>query len=280
MLTLFSPAKVNLFLRVYGKGPDGYHQLASLFQAIDLCDELSFRLSNRDELHCNDPELPVDSSNLILKAAELFRRKTGLNSYIHCQLDKRIPSQAGLGGGSGNAATTLWALNELTNRPATLDQLKAWSAEIGSDISFFFSSGRAYCTGRGELLHPVPCPEPRRLWVIKPPFGLSTAEVYAHYRPLPDLPDPKGHIGTGCHFNDLEAPAFHLRPELAELKASLESQGCASVLMSGSGTAFFCMSESPPELPEGYALYPANYIQRSDDGWYQPNSSKYLAETR
>src|SRR5262249_13981075 len=108
MLTLLSPAKINLFLRILGKRPDGYHELASLFQAIDLADTIHFSLSDADHLTCTDPAIPVDRSNLIWKSVNLFRRKTGLNFHLKIHLEKKIPHQAGLGGGSSNAATTLW----------------------------------------------------------------------------------------------------------------------------------------------------------------------------
>ncbi len=144
MLTLNSPAKVNLFLRILRRRSDGYHDLASLFQAISLYDTIHFALSDHDELTCDKPGIPTDSTNLILKAADLFRRKTGLKFGLKAHLEKRIPHEAGLGGGSSNAATTLWALNQLHGQPASPDELIAWSGEIGSDITFFLSHGTAY----------------------------------------------------------------------------------------------------------------------------------------
>lgn len=156
MLTLISPAKVNLFLRVLGKRPDGYHELASLFQAIDLADTLHFTLSKHDHLTCTDPAIPLDNTNLIWKTVHLFRRKTNHQFPIHIHLEKNIPIQAGLGGGSSNAATTLWALNELLNTHIPSETLTAWAGEIGSDVPFFLSTGTAYCTGRGEIVKSLP----------------------------------------------------------------------------------------------------------------------------
>lgn len=150
-MILFSPAKINLFFRVLKKRDDGYHEIASLYQAIDLGDTLNITLNECDELSCSDPSLQTDESNLVLKAAALFRKKTALALYIKVHLHKQIPIQAGLGGGSSNAATTLWALNKLANCPASFQDLALWSCELGSDVAFFFSKGAAYCTGRGEL---------------------------------------------------------------------------------------------------------------------------------
>lgn len=151
-MDLFSPAKINVFLRIVRRREDGFHDLASLFHVIDLGDDMSFTLlpagSTSDHLTCNMPDVPTDDSNLVIKALNLFRKKTGATERFSVDLVKRVPHGAGMGGGSGNAATTLWAANEMCGRPATSDQLLEWSGEIGSDISVFFSSGAAYCTGR------------------------------------------------------------------------------------------------------------------------------------
>lgn len=112
--------------------------------------------ATEDLLICSDPSLHVDSNNLVIKALNLMRIKTGINQYFKVKLDKNIPMQAGLGGGSGNAATAMFAFNKLTSFPASQRDLKEWSADIGSDITFFFSSGTAYCTGRGEIVETLP----------------------------------------------------------------------------------------------------------------------------
>jgi 4-diphosphocytidyl-2-C-methyl-D-erythritol kinase len=137
-MRFFSPAKLNLFFRVLYKREDQYHEIASLFQAVSLGDFLSIEMSEEDVLSCNDLSLLCDRSNLIMKALDLFRKKTGIKIAVKVHLEKNIPLQSGLGGGSSNAATTLWGLNELCGRPASLRQLQNWSSEIGSDIPFFF----------------------------------------------------------------------------------------------------------------------------------------------
>ena len=154
--SLRSPCKLNLFLRILGRRPNGYHDLASLFQAISFSDYMYFSKlpsgANKDEMICSDTSLAVDDSNLVIKALNLMRTKTGMTQqYFKVFLDKQVPMQAGLGGGSGNAATAMHAFNVLCGYPGTLEDLRLWSGDIGSDITFFFSTGTAYCTGRGGM---------------------------------------------------------------------------------------------------------------------------------
>src|ERR1700722_521789 len=180
MLSLRSPAKINLFLRILKKRSDGYHELASLFQAIDLADRIDVSISSTgpDELTCTDPLIPANSSNLAWKAASLFRHQINQHFYFKIHIQKNIPQQAGLGGGSSNAATTFWALNQLLNKPATEDQLAVWGSQIGSDVPFFLSQGTSYCTGRGEILRPMPPLFKQSLAIIKPFYGMPTPAVY------------------------------------------------------------------------------------------------------
>lgn len=278
MLTLRSPAKINLFLRVVGRYPNGYHSLASLFQAISLFDEIHFSIDpskkGRDQLSCSDPSLPTDHSNLIVKAADLFRRKTDLSFSLRAHLDKKIPHQAGFGGGSGNAATTLWALNQLCGRPASEASLQEWSGEIGSDIPFFFSHGTAFCTGRGEIVEELPSAQKTNLWIVKPAIGLSTPKVFQQVQldqlvsrdPLHSLKEFS--LGYPCYFNDLEEAAFFVYPGLRDLKALLLDAGFHTVLLTGSGSGFFCLGERvPPKMTDLWS-YQVSFLNRSKDAWY------------
>jgi 4-diphosphocytidyl-2-C-methyl-D-erythritol kinase len=243
-MQLFSPAKINLFLRILGKRPDGYHEIASLFQAIDLGDTLTIDFAKEERLTCSDPTLACDGTNLVLKAVNLFRRKTGLRFSVDIHLEKNIPTQAGLGGGSSNAATTLWALNALHHHSYSEQELQTWSAEIGSDIPFFFSHGTAYCTGRGECVRDLPpIPDFTALSVIKPKEGLSTPAIYQALN-LGECSseDPQtllAHFYSGrpVYINDLEKPALRLCPPLANLKKKLHLEGNKTLFMTGSGTA-------------------------------------------
>lgn len=278
MLTLFSPAKINLFLRIVSKRSDGYHNLSSVFQTISLGDTLTVELQDldgQDELTCSDPQLPTNRSNLILKATELFRQKSGINQGFKIHLNKRIPIEAGLGGGSSNAATTLWACNQLTNYSVPLDTLKCWGAEIGSDVPFFFSQGTAYCTGKGERVYHLPTLGARPVLIVKPQGGLSTPAVFRRLdfnQPVSEKVIQRDLDTFLCdslsYFNDLEKPAFEIKPELHELKMELLKCGFEVVLMSGSGSAFFCLGEGElPHLP-GVDLFPVQYVNRSRLNWY------------
>lgn len=270
-----SPAKINLFLRILRRREDGYHELASLFQTIDLQDTLHIELSDKDQFTCSDPSLPCDQTNLVSKALALFRRKSGIDYPVRIHLEKRIPQQAGLGGGSSNAATTLWALNRLCGNGASDVELARWASEIGSDISFFFSSGTAYCTGRGEIFRSYPPLQPTNLWVVKPPQGLSTPKVYSKLKAaaLPQR-DPEKILtqflnSNPEYFNDLEGPAFEIMPELGQLKEKLKECGFSVVLMSGSGSSFFCLGEGNADIGlDGLEIYPARFCNRSEGSWW------------
>jgi 4-diphosphocytidyl-2-C-methyl-D-erythritol kinase len=274
MLSLKSPAKINLFLRILRARPDGYHELASLFQTIDLCDTLYLQTADADTLTCTDPCLPTDHTNLVSKAVQLFRRKTGITSRFAIHLQKKIPQQAGLGGGSSNAATALWGLNFLSGRPAAESELAAWGAEIGSDISFFLSQGTAYCTGRGEIVRSLLPLKSLQLCIVKPPQGLSTPQVYGklNLKEVPDC-DPELALasflsGSSDYFNDLEQPAFEVMPALAVLKQHLKDCGFSDVLMSGSGSSFFCIGNGDLSHLSNCLIFPVKFANREQNSWY------------
>ena len=277
MATFFSPAKINLFFRLLGKRSDHYHEIASLYQTIDLGDTLKVELTTKhqDTLVCQDSTLGCDVSNLILKASALFRVKTHASIYANFSLIKNIPIQAGLGGGSSNAATTLWALNEMMGRVATLEQLKEWAQELGSDVPFFLSQGTAYCTGRGEIMEEVRiAPLFKKIWIAKPSYGLSTPQVYqtcasCHFEKRNAKQALLDCIsGTPQFFNDLELPAFKLKPELAQLKEQLRSQKFDFVTLTGSGTAFVCIGNVNPVPLPGVRFYGVSCLSRDQGKWY------------
>lgn len=272
-MRLFSPSKINLFLRVLRKREDGYHDLASLFQAVDLGDTIDLHFAESDSLTCSSSTLPLDRSNLIWKGVDLFRKKTALARPIRIHLEKKIPVQAGIGGGSSNAATILWGLNALHQTNISDSVLSTWAAEIGSDISFFFSLGRAFCTKRGEEVTPLSAVEsPPSLWLVKPPEGLSTPKIFKLLDLSSCLPlDPedllKKNLSRKIFFhNDLECPAFAALPGLARLKEELVHQGF-EVSMTGSGTGLLCLGPKKPEV-RGAAIYPLKFLSRTPGHWY------------
>ena len=272
--TFFSPAKINLFFRVLYRRHDGFHEIASVYQAISLGDTFTIALAEEDQLTSSDPFLLCDQSNLVFRSLDVFRRYTGYRFCVHMHLKKQIPMESGLGGGSSNAATAMWALNGLFNHLIPIKELSSWVGEFSSDAPFFFSKGTAYCQGRGELIKEIPAMEPIRLWIAKPQMGLSTPLVYQHCRPEQFLPrDPDQSLAQllqqeACYFNDLEIPAFALQPELITLKQELLQLGFTHVTMTGSGTAFFCVgSMREPQLP-GVSFYPVSFHFRSNENWY------------
>lgn len=240
-------------------------------QTINLGDSLTIDLQGKEDLlTCNLPDLPCDQTNLVLKAVNLFRKTANLSFSVRIHLEKQIPMQAGLGGGSSNAATTLWALNELTGRPFA--DLTPLAAAIGSDVAFFFSSGSAYCTGRGEIVENIQLQAPRFFWIVKPPYGLPTPKVYGalDLSSLSSIP-PKELLAQflqnqPSYLNDLEQPAFTLQPELSAIKQKLIQTGYTHVSMTGSGTAFFCSGQTLP--PSDLQSWRVQTIQRDPFGWY------------
>ncbi|QVL58189.1 MAG: 4-(cytidine 5'-diphospho)-2-C-methyl-D-erythritol kinase [Simkaniaceae bacterium] len=274
-MKLFSPSKLNLFFRVLSKREDGFHEIASLMQAITLGDTLLFEESEKDCLTCTDPKIPTDNRNFIHRARALFRTKTDFKTPIAIHAEKRIPAEGGFGGGSGNIATTLWALNQMSGKGVNEATLRQWAGELSSDAPFFFSTGTAYTTGRGEKVFSLPPLEKKTLYLAKPEGGLSTPLVYRHCEPNVNDIDPKrllGHAIAGDleGINDLEYAAFALRPDLWELKEGLINLGFETVAMTGSGTGFYCLgSVENPSLP-GIQFWKTSYLSRGEK-WYEPS---------
>lgn len=245
---------------------DGYHEIVSLFQAIDLCDRLYFIPSRADRITCTDSTIPVDEKNLVVRALACFRAHFPMPA-ISIHIEKKIPIQGGFGGGSGNAATTLWALNELSGQPATVETLIALGASIGSDVPFFFSLGTAYCTGRGEILEPFTLPSPLSGYLAKPHYGLSTVLVYKNLQVENLSKRDLLEVRYPSFFNDLETASFAIEPRLHILKEELQRH-FATVVMTGSGSAFFCLGGKPP-IMEDVTFMPFTTLSRpSLERWY------------
>mmetsp|Transcript_4970 Transcript_4970/g.9053 ORF Transcript_4970/g.9053 Transcript_4970/m.9053 type:complete len:359 (-) Transcript_4970:199-1275(-) len=295
-LQLFSPSKINVFLRIIRRREDGFHDLASLFHVIDLGDQMEFQLlpgdAEKDTLSCNMEGVPTDESNLVIKALNLYRSKTGATQRFHISLEKTVPHGAGLGGGSANAATTLFAANRMCGGLASESDLLEWSGEIGSDISVFFSHGAAYCTGRGEVVEDVspPLPLDMPILLVKPPIGLSTPQIFkaldlerrSSADPLQLLKGlaAEGRCTPDLCVNDLEQPAFDTLPELLRLKERLTAEGKYSVVfMTGSGSTIVAVGDdTPPEwLSEGdfgeLFVSKTRLITRQPGEWYVPSTT-------
>jgi 4-diphosphocytidyl-2-C-methyl-D-erythritol kinase len=268
MISLFSPAKINCFLRVFSKGKDMYHPLASLFRTVSLGDHLTIEFSKKDQLICDTALIPLDSSNLILQAIHLFRLKTGITDRFTVNLDKKVPIEAGLGGGSSNASTTLWGLNKLCRTEVPTNRLALWSSELGSDQAFFFSLGTAYCTGRGENVTPVSISDPQEVIIVKPSYGLSTKQVFSVYEAKKERNPFSFEKYRNQYFNDLETPAFQIKPSLELLKNKLLKGGFHTVVMSGSGTSFFCLGEGTLPSESDLNIFKCHFIERDVNEWY------------
>lgn len=256
-VVVWAPAKVNLFLEVLGKRPDGYHEIATLMTAIRLYDTLVFRADPSLRLQCSDASLSTGPENLVLKAANLLKGRTGFPGGAAIRLFKRIPMAAGLAGGSTDAAATLAGLNFLWQTGLSNAELAKLGGEIGSDIPFFFHTPAAWCTGRGESVSPIGLSSPLHFVLLCPAFGLSTAAVYQKVV-VPASPisgEPiltaigKGDvdiIGRLMH-NRLQLAAAALDPRISEFAAMLKEAESVGCLMSGSGSTLFALCRSADE---------------------------------
>ena len=260
-----SPCKVNLLLNILGRRTDGFHEIETVMQPVNFCDELIFeRGGNGIRLSCSDKNLPVDSRNLVFRAAADFLAAAKISDGVKIHLEKKIPLAAGLGGGSGNAATTLLALSELFGRPLSTAKLDELAAALGSDIPFFLQNKPALATGRGEKIQPLenfPALRGRAFLLIHPGFGIATPWAYQNLARFPAaLNGKKGRAqklisklqtndlpaAAGGFYNSLEAPALEKFPILALFQEFLRANGALAALMSGSGSTTFAIVENVP----------------------------------
>lgn len=250
--TLRAPAKLNLSLRVLGRRDDGFHEIDTLMVSLpDLADELEFHDAAEFSFSCDDPTVPSDGRNLVVKAVKAYEAAASVHAECSISLRKKIPHGAGLGGGSSDAAATLLGLNRLHQFRLDVPQLHKLAASLGSDIPFFLSSGACRCTGRGEIIEPVPCPPPLSVLLLKPSFSVATPDAYGRFlssREVPGISYQPQTIGELTMINDLERPVFEKHRFLAELKQwLLERPETQAVLMSGSGSTVFAVLRHPAD---------------------------------
>lgn len=236
-----APAKLNLFLHITGRRHDGYHLLQSAFMLIDWCDTLHFE--NRSDGHISREDLSwaLPADDLVVRAAKALQRATGCTAGVHIGIHKSVPAQAGMGGGSSDAASTLLALNRLWGLRLPLEQLMAIGLALGADVPFFLSGGHAWVEGIGEKITPIFLPH-TPLVVVKPATGLDTRLIFSD----PELKrnsEPaiiSGFAANALSFgqNDLQAVAQKLCPEVSQALGWLASQGLSG-RMTGSGSAVF-----------------------------------------
>ncbi len=245
-------AKLNLGLRILGKRADGYHELHTIFQQIDLHDTIRLRLRSDGDIRLNSSSkaVPADASNLAFRAARLFFEASGLNTGVDIRLEKRIPVGAGLGGGSSDAAAVLMGLNTLCETPLARDHLLHLAQKLGADVPFFIYGGLAQAGGIGEKLQPLDTKLPVYFVVVSPPIFVSTAEAFAGLKI--SLTNSPGNINLTQFIesldfrvwrehlvNDFETLIFSRFPDLGVIKEKLYGMGADYAGLSGSGCSLF-----------------------------------------
>ena len=262
-ITIQAPAKINLFLEITGKRPDGYHNLESIMQTVSLFDEITVEDISGGGifLECDNQNLPTDDSNIVYKAAVAVKNRFNIQKGVKITLKKAIPMGAGLGGGSSDAAATIKALISLWNIETDKSEAERIGSSLGADVPFFLTAGTAVCEGIGDIVTPIANLRKIPIILANPGFGISTPSVYKKVK-FPLTKVRKSHIIKKliCNgsfnenyalkycFNRLEEFVFPDYPEIAKIKSIMADLGCAG-LMSGSGATVFCIfgSESQSE---------------------------------
>lgn len=249
-----APAKLNLFLHVVGRRADGYHLLQSVFMLLDWCDTLHFELRPDGRVTREDLTLPLPPDDLVLRAARALQAATGCTLGAHIGVHKRVPAQAGLGGGSSDAASTLLALNRLWRLRLSRRQLQAIGLALGADVPFFLSGGNAWVEGIGDIIRPLELEHAlpdASFAVVKPEAGLDTKAIFSH--PLlkrnSDSATIQGFAASPYQFgrNDLQPVAQTLCPDISKAIAWLSSKGLQG-RMTGSGSAVFAQTAKAVDL--------------------------------
>lgn len=252
-----APAKINLFLKVLGKRPDGYHDLYSWFQALDLADHLEIRTmpDPQIDIHTDSREIPTGEDNLVYRAARLIQAHCPEPTGFRIKLWKRIPVGAGLGGGSADAAAFIMAANRLLGLGLSRSQMAGLGLSLGSDLPFFFSRGQAEVTGRGERVRPIKLPVDYQVILVTPPFQIRSAEAYSRLRldlteafagiSLMNWRQVRDFFRTISKLaNDLEQALRESYPVLGKIGDFLAATGAVLVRMSGSGPTVFALYEN------------------------------------
>ncbi|MGH9406283.1 MAG: 4-(cytidine 5'-diphospho)-2-C-methyl-D-erythritol kinase [Terriglobia bacterium] len=279
-------AKINAGLKILGKRRDGYHEIRTIYQAVALHDELTISVSRTQgiDLRCSDPRLPASRDNLVYRACELWKKERNFSGGVRLDLKKIIPSGAGLGGGSSDAAATLMGLERLARRqldPIGLAALFRLAATLGSDVAFFLLGGRALGCGRGEEVYPLTDLPRRPCLIAHPGFEISTADAYrAAGRLTARVKNRKNsEFGVWSQFpfehwgpaeNDFEQAVFAKWPELGRIKAQFIRAGAETASLTGSGSAIYAIFVSARQLeraldaiPKAWSVYRTHTLGRA-----------------
>lgn len=270
-MKILSPAKINLFLHVTGKRPDGYHNLVTIMCCVGLYDTISLTTgAKKTTVSCSDPEVPEDENNIAFQAADLFFKKLNKQDGVKITIKKEIPVAAGLGGGSSNAAAVFLGLNHCYGYPFSLDDLMAMGLSIGADIPFFLFGKPAIASGIGEKLEVCGGLPSYKVLLVYPGFGVSTAEVYKNVdlgltkckKTLKKTLLEECKFNAACHlYNDLETVVVSRHPEIIAVKEALLSHGAKGALMSGSGPTVFGLFSDQDKA------YAANHVLSKNSEW-------------
>ena len=261
-IKIAAPAKINLFLEILGKRPDGYHEIETVMQEISLFDYIYLENYDKVIFNCSNSKLTTGEDNLVLKAVRLFQKESKIFRGVKIYLDKKIPIGAGLGGGSSDAVATLIGLNKLWQVGYDKKQLMSLAEKLGSDTSFFVNGNTAICKGRGEIITPYPLHVKYNYIIIYPGFEVNTATVYKNFKisltkNLKDVNfflqvlesgNPE-ELGT-CLYNRLEEVVFRLYPDIEKIKKLLAKFDFCGTLLSGSGSALYGLCKGETDSKE------------------------------
>jgi len=278
--SLPSFAKVNLSLRILGKRPDGYHEIRTVLQTVSLHDTIQFAPNEGSEifLTCDEPLVPTDRHNLIVKSAHALKDRFGIDAGARIDLEKRIPMQSGLGGGSSNAAIALLGLVQLWELKTNIAELTEIAAALGADVPFFLSGGRALATGTGTTISPLEDAAQQDLLLVSPNAKISTSEAYkalqapalttsnsdfilAVSRTEVNSADSDLTVLRDDLVNDFERTIFDMEPEIGRAKEALLQAGARDALLAGSGSSVFGIFGSRREQERGLVEF------RAESGW-------------
>jgi 4-diphosphocytidyl-2-C-methyl-D-erythritol kinase len=265
---VLAPAKLNLFLHITGRRADGYHLLQSVFMLIDWYDNLHFDVRQDGQISREDLTVKLPEDDLITRAARLLQQASGTHFGVHIAIEKSIPAQAGMGGGSSDAATCLLALNKLWELNFSVNQLAALGLKLGADVPFFLKGHNAWVEGVGEIIQPISVP-PAQFVVVKPPEGLETAKIFGaealnrESKPATISVFAANPFGFG--HNDLQPVAQRLCPQISDAIAWLESARLEPAVvkgrMTGSGSAVFA------QVPRGTNLSQMPQVPATWSNW-------------
>ena len=265
---VLAPAKLNLFLHITGRRPDGYHLLQSVFMLVDWYDTLHFEVRPNGQISREDLSIPLPADDLITRAARLLQQASGTSLGAHIAIDKSIPAQAGMGGGSSDAATCLLALNRLWDLKFSVGQLAQLGLQLGADVPFFLRGHNAWVEGIGEVITPIDLP-PAQFVVVKPPDGLETSKIFGSEALKRDSKPATISVFAadpyGFGHNDLQPVAQRLCPQISEAIGWLDSARLASAVvkgrMTGSGSAVFA------QVPRGTDLSQMPQVPATWQNW-------------